>query len=60
MKKSIRYKVEHELLPTALYSSGPMLLYEVMGQPGAELLRLYEKAGKEQSSYECPFSAEQN
>ena len=59
MKKTIRYKVEHELLPSALYSSGPMLLYEVMGQPGVELLRLYEKAGKEQSNYECPFSAEQ-
>ena len=31
-----------------------MLLYEVMGGSGKEMLRLYEKAGKD-----CPFSAEQ-
>ena len=43
MSRSIRYTVEHELLPYELYNSGPMLLFNMMGVPGKAMLKLYEK-----------------
>ena len=44
-QKDKRYMVEQHLLPSELYTSGPTLLYRVMGNVNAEMKRFYERAG---------------
>ena len=40
-----RHAVEHKLLPQMLHDSGPMLLYNVLGDPKKVLLQLFSQAG---------------
>ena len=49
MKKvrNARLHVEQHLIPAALYSDGPMLLYRLMGDATAEIRKFYSQAGIE-------------
>ena len=49
MKKvrNTRLHVEQHLIPAALYSDGPMLLYRLMGDATAEIRKFYSQAGIE-------------
>ena len=43
--ENTRHVVEHKLLPQMLHDSGPMLLYNVLGDPRKVLLQLFSQAG---------------
>lgn len=47
VQKDRRYKVEQYLLPNELYTSGPMLLYRVMGDVNSVMERFYMEADAE-------------
>ena len=44
-----RLLVEQHLIPDALYSDGPMLLYRLMGDATTEMRKFYSRAGLENS-----------
>lgn len=44
-----RLLVEQHLIPDALYSDGPMLLYRLMGDAITEMRKFYSRAGLENS-----------
>ena len=48
-----RFIIERTVLPNKLYSSGPMMIMNLMGSPGKYMKKLYdaEAAGKERSKY---------
>jgi hypothetical protein len=56
MSNSIRYTVEHKVLPSELFNSGPALLYKMMSDPGQAMITLYKRASAEQPDSVLPFS----
>ena len=59
MKRSIRYLVEHRALPHQFYESGPMLLYNVLGNPGDILTAIYNAVVVDGESKACPYLPEE-
>ena len=53
---SVRYLVEHVALRDALFTAGPRVILDFMGNPGPAMMNLYEKLGKKSSGYECPYT----
>lgn len=53
---SVRYLVEHVALRDALFTAGPRVILDFMGKPGAAMMDLYEKLGKNSPGYECPYT----
>ena len=49
---SVRYLVEHVALRDALFTAGPRVILDFMGNPGPAMMNLYEKLGKKSSGYE--------
>ena len=49
MGPDARLLVEQHLIPDALYSDGPMLLYRLMGDAKTEMRKFYSRAGLENS-----------
>lgn len=53
---NVRYLVEHIMIPDLLFSSGPVLLLNMIGMHGSTMVDLFNKARNETGTNMCPYS----
>ena len=52
----VRYFLEHEAMPRALYATGAQLMASLLQSKGAAVRGFYRKAERANPSYQCPYS----
>lgn len=53
---AIRYRIEQEVLPAALYNEGPRLMAALMCSAGKCMVDCFRNAEQEEQGYVCPYS----